>query len=115
MGVLCPRPLPHHGSPPPLHLLDRRMLFMQSFSLQNGRSTSVPHQPPRRDLQKRLRPNESVFLRVPFQSATKTSQMSSPKKPLPISPLVTHGIMPSSFIPMPNSPQGRRSPSPLLT
>src|SRR5260221_10225558 len=110
--MFCPSLIPHHESPPPLCLSDRRMLFTQSFSLRNGRSASVPCRPPHRDLQKRLRPNESVRLRVPFQSATKTSQMSSPKKPLPISPLVRHGTTPYSFIPMPNSPEGGRSPSP---
>src|SRR5258707_12989193 len=80
MGMFCPSPIPHHGSPPPLCLLDRRTLFMRSFSLRNGRSTSVPRRPPHRDLQKRLRPNESIRPRAPFQSATKTSQMSSPKE-----------------------------------
>src|SRR5258705_13252753 len=91
MGVFCPSPIPHHGSPPPLCLSDRRTLFMRSFSLRNGRSASVPHQPPCRDLQKRLRPNESIHPRAPFQSTTKTSQTSSLKKPLPISPLVSMG------------------------
>src|SRR5258708_40222261 len=98
MGVFCPSPIPHHKSPPPLRLLDKRTLFMRSFSLRNGRSTSAPHQPPCRDLQKRLRPNESVRPRAPFQSATKTSQMSSLKKPLPISPLLIHGTTPCIFI-----------------
>src|SRR5260221_7596971 len=102
MGVFCPNPIPHHKSPPPLCLSDRRTRFMRSFSLWNGRNASVPHQPPRRDLQKRLRPNESIHLRVPFQSTTKTSQTSSPKKPLPISPLIRHGSTPSSSIPTPN-------------
>src|SRR5258708_5638459 len=89
------------------------MRFTQSFSLWNGRNTSVPHRPPRRDLQKRPGPNESIRPRAPFQSATKTSQTSSPKKPLPISPLVRHGTTPQSFILMPNSPEGGHSPSPL--
>src|SRR5258705_10656422 len=43
-----------------------------------------------------LRPNKSVRPRGPFQSTTKTSQTSSPKKPLPISPLIRHGTMPRS-------------------
>src|SRR5258707_15108622 len=112
-GMFCPNPIPHHESPPPLRLSDRRTRFMRSFSLRNGRNASAPCQPPRRDLQKRPGLNESVRLRVPFQSATKTSQMSSLKKPLPISPLIRHGTTPYTSILMPNSPDGGHSPSPL--
>src|SRR5258708_20268439 len=104
MGVLCPDPSPRHESPPPLCLSDRRTQFTQSFSLQNGRNASVPRQPPCRDLQKRPGLNESVCLRVPFQSATNTSQTSSPNKPLPISPLIRHRTIPQPLIPMPTSP-----------
>src|SRR5258708_1281724 len=90
--MFCPNPIPHHESPPPLCLSDRRMWFTRSFSLQNGRNASVPHRPPHRDLQKRPGLNESICPRVPFQSTTKTLQTSSPKKPLPISPLLLSAV-----------------------
>src|SRR5258705_12826024 len=77
-----------------IHPSDERTLSMRSFSLWNGRNASVPPRPPHRDWQRRLKPNEPICPEVLSQSTTRTSQMSSQKRPSPTSPLVKCGTTP---------------------
>src|SRR5258708_8699058 len=95
-------------SPPPHCLPDQKRLFTQSSSPWSGRNASTPPQPPCRDWQRRLKPNEPTLLEAPSWNATETSWMSSHRKPLPTFPL-DHAI---ELHPDAKLPRGRTFPSP---
>src|SRR5260221_9797414 len=91
MDESCQSPISCCRSLPPHCLLDQKRLFTQSSSPQSGSNASAPPQPPHRDWQRRLRPNEPTLPEAPSQSTTKTLQMSSQRKPSPTFPLLSHG------------------------
>src|SRR5258708_5026126 len=75
MDESCQSPISCCRSLPPHCLLDQKRLFTQSSSPQSGSNASAPPQPPHRDWQRRLRPNEPTLPEVPSWSTTKTSDV----------------------------------------